>query len=127
MRDRRRWALVIALAAALWLVAVLWLSLAHFTRGFDPLVLAMSLLMQLVVLIAWWLIPRLPLWLVAGHGLIMLSLGLGLVITAPGPSTALEPGVGPPLPWFLLGTLPAGLAMVVAAAVAWTPQKDLLH
>jgi hypothetical protein len=123
---RGRLASLLAWAATAWLTFVLVLSIANYTRGLDVIAMLLGLVMQIAVLLVWIVFPRLPLWVVAGHGLIMLSLGLGLIIAGP---------VGPPaqtlfgltLPWLFVGLLPAGLSMVVAAAIRWRPSSSAVH
>ena len=118
MRD---WvALFIAWLTTAWLLIVLEQSVVNFTRAIDVFALGIGLAMQLIVAVLWSWYPRLPLWLVWGHGLIMFSLAIGLLIA--GPSGPLEPtAFGLALPWLAIGLLPAGLAMVVAAAIRWRP------
>jgi len=124
MGIRQQWSAIVAGAATVWLAVALLLSLAYYTRGLDYLVIGLALAMQVSVLMAWDLLPRLPLWIVAGHGLIMVSLALGLVITAPagGPAPILAG-----LPWLVVGLVPAGLAMIIAAAVRWQRAEGLVH
>ncbi len=124
MGSRHTWSVLFVGAATLWLVVALWLSLVTDVRGLDRLALGLALAMQLTVVMAWDLFPRLPLWMVAGHGLIMVSLALGLLITAPGGGSPMTPGG---LPWHVVGLVPAGLAMIVAAALRWERSEGLVH
>jgi hypothetical protein len=123
---RGRLALSLAWLATAWLVVVLLLSIANYTRGVDVIALAITLPVQVAVLVLWLAFPRLPLWIIAGHALIMVALGLGLLITAPAGQPA-ETLFGLELPWLLLGLVPAGVAMLVAAAVRWTPADAVVH
>lgn len=124
MRTREAWSAALAGAATIWLVVTFWLSLTNEMSGVDRIAVGLALGMQLTVLLAWDLFPRLPLWIVAGHGLIMVSLALGLVITAP---AGVTPPFGLTMPWYLLGLVPAGLAMILAAAVRWQRTSSLAH
>ena len=123
MQSRESSSALLAGAATIWLVVALWVALVSDVRGVDRLAIGIALAIQLGVILAWDLVPRLPLWIVAGHGLITISLALGLVITAPAGATAF----GLPVPWYVLGLVPAGLAMILAAAVRWQRSKSLAH
>jgi hypothetical protein len=124
MGSRESWSVLLAGAATIWLPVFLWLSLFYEARGLDPLAIALALPVQLGLIMAWDLFPRLPLWIVFGHGLIMISLALGLVITVPG-STAPPNVYG--VPWFTVGLVPAGVAMMLSAALRWRPARSLAH
>ncbi|CAN5206439.1 hypothetical protein BH24CHL7_BH24CHL7_05800 [soil metagenome] len=123
---RERAALTIGWLATLWLAEVLVISMVEYTRGLDVAALALALPVQLFVVILWSLVPRLPLWLVAGHALILLGLGIGLVVAGPaGPMPAMPFGL--PVPWLIVGLIPTGVAMIVAAAVHWRPADTLVR
>jgi len=124
MGTRETWAALLAGAATIWLLVAFWLSLTSEMSGIDRIALGLALAMQLSVLLAWDLLPRLPLWTVAGHGLIMVSLALGLIITAP---AGAPPAFGLAVPWYVLGLVPAGLAMILAAAARWQRSSSLAH
>ncbi len=124
MRDRLAPALV--WLATAWLVLVLLLSVVNYTRGLDVVALAITLPVQLGVLIIWQIFPRPPLWLIAGHGLIMIALAVGLVITAPAGEPA-KTILGLTVPWLVVGLLPAGAAMLLAAVLRWTPADEPVH
>jgi hypothetical protein len=113
-----RGGLWLAWLATFWLIGVLVMSMLSYVRGVDVVALAIALTAQVGVVIAWSLYRPLPLWIVAGHGLIMLSLVLGFVVTAPA-SPPPDPAPAIALPWMLVGLVPAGLAMIAAALVAW--------
>jgi hypothetical protein len=127
MRTRQDWSVLLAGLATLWLVLVLWLSFAQSARGLDQLVIGLALFMQVSVLMAWDLVPRLPLWIIAGHGLIMISLVPGFLITAPAAGAPVPGALVPPVPWLVIGLLPAGLAMIAAAALRWVRSDGLVH
>lgn len=80
-------------------------------RSIDVVVLWLAGLLALGLLLTWIVIPRLPRWIAAGFGLILLATGLGVIITAPVPA-----GAGT-FPWALVGLVLAGLAIIIAAAV----------
>ena len=124
MRSREGWSALLAGAATIWLVVAFWLALTNEMSGIDRIAVGLALAMQLSVLLAWDLFPRLPLWIVAGHGLIMVSLALGLIITAP---AGAPPTFGLAMPWYVLGLVPAGLAMILAAAARWQRSSGLAH
>jgi len=118
MRD---WiTLFISWLTTAWLVIVLEQSVVNFTRAIDVIALAAGLAAQLIVTVLWTFYPRMPLWLVWGHGLILLSLAIGLLIAGP-PGTVDPTAFGLALPWLAIGLLPAGAAMVAAAAIRWRP------
>jgi hypothetical protein len=127
MRTRQDWSVLLAGLATLWLALVLWLSFAQSARGLDQLVIGLGLFMQVSVLMAWDLFPRLPLWIIAGHGLIMISLVPGFLITAPAAGVPAPGVLVPPVPWLVVGLLPAGLAMIAAAALRWVRSDGLVH
>ena len=79
-------------------------------RSIDVVVLWLAGLLALGLLLTWIFIPRLPRWIAAGFGLVLLATGLGVIITAPVPA-----GAGS-FPWALVGLVLAGLAIIIAAA-----------
>jgi hypothetical protein len=123
---RERLALDMAWLATAWMAVVLVVSIADYTRGVDVVALALALPVQLTVVIGWSLFARLPLWLVAGHGLIMLALGIGLVIAGP-PLAPPSELLGLAMPWLVVGLIPSGAAMIVAAWMHWRPSDSLVH
>jgi hypothetical protein len=60
---------------------------------------------------AWVFLPRLPKWIVAGWGLILIALGIGVIITAPVPAGAGQ------FPWALTGLVVFGIVIIVTAVV----------
>lgn len=123
---RERLALDIAWLATTWLAIVLVVSIADYTRGLDVVALAIVLPVQLAVVITWSLWARLPLWLVAGHGLILVALAVGLIIAGPAEALPIT-GLGVAVPWLLVGLIPTGVAMIAAAWVHWRPSGSLVH
>ncbi|MDP8903950.1 MAG: hypothetical protein M3N29_01310 [Chloroflexota bacterium] len=126
MSRGARWARWLAWLATAWLLIVLLLSIFNYVRGLDPVVLLLALVAQITVLIAWLVYRPLPLWLVAGHGLIMLSLAFGLVIAAP-PAPPAETLFGLRVAWLLIGLIPAGVAMILAALLHWDRSTVVGH
>ena len=80
-------------------------------RSVDIVVLWLAGALQLVLLIVWALMPRLPRWIVAGWGLILAATGIGVIITAPVPAGATA------VPWALGGLLVAGIVTMVLSAI----------
>lgn len=80
-------------------------------RYIDVTVLWLAGALQLGLLLTWIFIPRLPRWIVAGWGLILIATGLGVIITAPVPEGA---GV---MPWALVGLVLVGIATTIASVV----------
>lgn len=127
MESRYRQARWLAIAAMLWLIVAWILSMIFYTRGLDFIVILLAGLAQLSVLIAWAIFRRaLPGWLIAGHGLILLSLALGLVIIPGAPASPGSPAA-PAVPLLVLGLVPAGVAMILAAVLRRPPSSSLAH
>ncbi len=81
-------------------------------RPVDVVVLWLAGLLQLGLLLAWIFIPRLPRWIVAGWGLILMATGLGVIISAP-----ISEGAVGTFPWALVALLGFGLLTIIAAIV----------
>lgn len=122
-RARRR-ALWLAWLATLLLLLVFIASIVYYSRGIDTVAVLIALIAQLTVVIAWSLYRPLPLWIPAGHGLILLSATFGLLITAPAGHSVTTIG-GIPLSWMLIGLVPAGMVMILAAAMHRQPAMSL--
>ena len=118
MRNGRNWGLWLGWLGAVWLFAIFIASIVNYTRGIDVVALLVALIGQLVVVIAWTLWRPLPLWIVSGWGLIMVSAFVGLLITVPG---------GFVVSWLLIGIVPVGLAMLLAAIVTMDRSVSLTH
>lgn len=116
MARSRRWALWLAWLVTLLLLIVFVASIVYYSRGIDTVAVLIALIAQLTVVIAWSLYRPLPLWIPAGHGLILLSAVLGLLITAPSGQSTTTIG-GFVLSWMLIGLVPAGVVMILAAAL----------
>jgi hypothetical protein len=87
-------------------------------RSIDVVVLWLAGALHLGLLLTWIFIPRLPKWIVAGWGLILIALGLGVIITAPVPAGA---GV---MPWALIGLLIVGIVTIIMSAVHSSGSRD---
>jgi hypothetical protein len=123
MANRQNWSVLLTGAATIWLLIALGWALAIEARPVDALVIALAFVLQLSVVMAWDLLPRLPLWLVAGHALIMLALSLGLLITVPAEFGTGQAGV----PFHVVGLVPAGIVMLLAAWLRWDRSEALVH
>jgi hypothetical protein len=80
-------------------------------RNIDIVVLSLAALLQLGLLVTWIFIRRLPRWIAAGWGLILVALGIGVVIAAPIPAGATS------VPWALVGLVVGGIVTIVLSAV----------
>lgn len=116
-QGNRRLALWIGWLGVLWLFVVFLVSILAYTRGIDTIVVLMALLAQLTVVIGWALVRRLPLWIVFFHGLIMLALVIGFVITAGAAGFT----------WMFVGLIPVGVAMLVAGLLHVERAHSLTH
>ena len=110
IRDRVALALVGVSAGALTTLGALAMS-DQTPRSVDVVVLWLAGLLQLGLVGTWALIPQLPKWIVAGWGLILFALGIGVIIAAPVPAGASS------FPWALAGLVVIGILTVVAAIV----------
>ena len=80
-------------------------------RQIDITVLWLAAALTLGLVLAWVFVPRLPKWIVAGWGLILIALGIGEVIAAPVPAGAGQ------YPWALIGLVVFGIVTIVTAIV----------
>jgi hypothetical protein len=110
IRDRFALAVTGASAGALTTLAAL-ANLEAAPRSIEIVVLWLAGALQLGLALTWVFIPRLPKWIVAGWGLILVALGLGVVITAPAPA-----GAGG-VPWALIGLVVVGVVTMIMAVV----------
>jgi uncharacterized membrane protein len=124
-RARRR-ALWLAWLVTLLLLVVFIASIVYYNRGIDTVAVLIALIAQLIVVIAWALYRPLPLWIPAGHGLILLSAVVGLLIAAPAGHSVTTLG-GIALSWTLIGPVPAGIVMILAAVMHRQPAMSLTH
>ena len=110
IRDRVALALVAVNAGLLTTFAAL--AMADPTpRSTDVVVLWLAGLLHLGLVGTWALIPRLPNWVAAGWGLILIALGIGVIIAAPVPAGASA------FPWALAGLVVIGIVTVIAAII----------
>ena len=80
-------------------------------RNIDVVVLWLAGALHLGLLLTWALIPRLPKWIVAGWGLILIATGIGVIITAPVPAGAST------MPWALVGLVVIGIVTIITTVV----------
>ena len=90
-------------------------------RYVDVVVLWLAGAGQLGLMLTWVFIPRLPRWIVAGWGLILFALGIGVVITVPVPDGATA------VPWALVGLLIVGIVTMVMSAVHTSGSRSTVH
>lgn len=90
-------------------------------RYVDVVVLWLAGAGHLGLLLTWIFIPRLPRWIVAGWGLILIALGIGVVITVPVPEGA--SGV----PWALVGLLVVGIVTMIMSVVHSPGTRSTAH
>lgn len=110
IRDRFALAVTGLSAAGLTTMAALAMS-EPVRRSIDITVLWLAGALTLVVAGAWVFVPRLPKWIVAGWGLILVATGIGVIIAAPVPAGAGQ------FPWALAGLVVFGLVIIVTAAI----------
>jgi hypothetical protein len=109
---RDRFALAVSGLAAAGLTTLGALALTDATpRQIDVTVLWLAGAGTLGMVLTWVFIPRLPKWIVAGWGLILIATGIGEIIAAPVPA-----GAGN-FPWALVGLLVFGIVVVLTAVI----------
>ena len=109
---RDRFALAVSGLAAAGLTTLAALAMTDVTkRSIDITVLWLAGALHLVLVLAWVFIPRLPKWIVAGWGLILIATGIGVIISAPVPAGASS------LPWALVGLVVFGIVTILMAVV----------
>jgi hypothetical protein len=86
-------------------------NLEEVPRNIDIVALWLAGALQLALLLAWVFIPRLPRWIVAGWGLILVATGIGVIIAAPVPAGASN------VPWALAGLLIGGIVTIILSVV----------
>jgi hypothetical protein len=86
-------------------------NLEDVPRNTDIVVLWLAGALQLGLLLTWIFIPRLPRWIVAGWGLILIATGIGLIITAPIPAGASV------IPWGFVGLVVGGIVTIILSVV----------
>jgi hypothetical protein len=110
IRDRLALALAGISAAGLSTLGALALTDAT-PRQIDVTVLWLAGAGTLGMVLTWVFIPRLPKWIVAGWGLILVATGIGDIIAAPVPA-----GAGN-FPWALFGLVVFGIVTVLTAVI----------
>jgi len=86
-------------------------NLEDVPRNIDIVALWLAGLLTLGLLLTWVFIPKLPRWIPAGWGLILIAAGIGLIITAPVPAGASV------IPWGLIGLVVGGIVTIILSAV----------
>jgi len=86
-------------------------NLEEVPRNIDIVVLWLAGALQLGLLLTWVFIPRLPRWIVAGWGLILIATGVGAIIAAPVPEGASA------TPWALVGLVVGGIVTIILSVV----------
>src|SRR3954467_2241658 len=86
-------------------------NLEDVPRTIDIVVLWLAGLLTLGLLLTWVFIPRLPRWIVAGWGLILFAVGIGVIIAVPVPAGAST------IPWALIGLVIGGIVTMILSAV----------
>lgn len=110
---RHRFALALAGIATAVLAVAFGLAIAGITQRADIVLLGGAVLAQIALLVGWAVLPRLPRWLVAGYGLVLIATGFGFAIAGPVP----DPGAVAQWPWALITMFVAGLIMIIAAVI----------
>jgi hypothetical protein len=109
---RDRFALAVSGVSAAGLATLAALAMGEqVRRQIDVTALWLAAALTLGLVITWTFLPRLPKWIVAGWGLILIALGVGVIITAPVPAGAGQ------FPWALVGLVVFGIVVIVTAVV----------
>lgn len=119
IRDRFAIALVALTVAAMPLLACIAV-IGDTRRAVDVVALWVAGALQLILVLLWVFIPRMPRWVVGGWGLILIAAGIGLTIAAPINN---EPIGGSTFAWGLTGLLIFGI-LTILAAVIHSPTKS---
>jgi hypothetical protein len=113
IRDRFALALVSSTVFLMPLLGAV-ASIGDTRRQVDVVALWLAGALQLGLVLTWVFIPRLPKWVIAGWGLILIAAGIGSTIAAP---IAAEPAGGSTFPWALVGLGVIGILTIVAAII----------
>ena len=113
IRDRFALALVSVTVGLLPLLGALG-TIVSTRRLVDVIALWLAGALQLGLVLTWTFIPRLPKWIVAGWGLILVAAGIGFTIAAP---VAAEPVGGSTFTWALAGLAVVGILTMLAAVI----------
>ena len=113
IRDRFALALVSVTVAVMPLLGAMAV-VGSTRRAVDVVALWLAGALQLGLVLTWIFIPRLPKWIVAGWGLILVATGIGLTIAAP---VAAQPQGGSTFTWGLVGLLVVGILTMLASVI----------
>ena len=113
IRDRFALALVSVTVAVMPLLGAMAV-VGSTRRAVDVVALWLAGALQLGLVLTWIFIPRLPKWIVAGWGLILVATGIGLTIVAP---VAAQPQGGSTFTWGLVGLLVVGILTMLASVI----------
>lgn len=113
IRDRFALVLVSVTVALLPLLGALAVIGSN-RRAVDVVALWLAGALQLGLVVTWAFIPRLPKWIVAGWGLILVAAGIGFTIAAP---VAADPAGGSTFTWALVGLVVVGILTMLAAVI----------
>ncbi|MGI8929434.1 MAG: hypothetical protein ACR2H0_08245 [Candidatus Limnocylindrales bacterium] len=113
IRDRFALALVSVTVGVLPLLGAL-ATIGSTRRLVDVIALWLAGALQLGLVLTWAFMPRLPKWIVAGWGLILVAAGIGFTIAAP---IATEPADGSTFPWGFFGLVVVGILTMLAAVI----------
>ncbi len=113
IRDRFALALVSVSVGVLPLLGAL-ATIGSTRRLVDVIALWLAGALQLGLVLTWAFMPRLPKWIVAGWGLILVAAGIGFTIAAP---VATEPADGSTFPWGFAGLVVVGILTMLAAVI----------
>lgn len=121
IRDRFALALVSVTVGLLPLLAALAV-IGSTRREVDVVALWLAGALQLGLVLTWVFIPRLPKWIVAGWGLILVAAGIGFTIVAP---IAAEPADGSTFAWALVGLVVVGILTMLASVIHTSEKAGL--
>lgn len=110
IRDRLALALAGLSAAGLTTLGAL-AATDQAPRRIDMTVLWGAGALTIGMVLTWVFIPRLPKWIVAGWGLILIGTGIGVIIAAP-----VAAGSGT-FPWALYGLVVFGIVTILTAVI----------
>ena len=120
-RDRFALALVSVIVGLLPLLGALAI-IGSTRRAVDVVALWLAGALQLGLVLTWVFIPRLPKWIVAGWGLILVAAGIGFTIAAP---VATEPAGGSTFTWAFAGLVVGGILTMLAAVIHTSEKAGL--
>ena len=113
IRDRFALALVAVTTFLLPLIGALG-TISSTRRLVDVIALWLAGALQLGLVLTWAFIPRLPRWIVAGWGLILVAAGIGFTIAAPIAAVPVDEST---FPWAFVGLVVVGILTMLAAVI----------